>query len=70
MPVEQIEAIFGPKSVTTSDKERKIQDILGGKFSAPMELFPFLMILLLFFLAFENLLSNKFYKQAKPKEGE
>ncbi len=69
LPVEQIEAVFGPKSVTTSDKERTIEDILGGKFSAPVELFPFLMILLLLFLAFENLLSNKFYRQAKPEKG-
>ena len=54
-----------PGSVTPADKERKIRDILSGKFSTPIELFPFLMILLLLFLAFENLLSNKFYKQKK-----
>jgi hypothetical protein len=68
LPVEQIEAVFGPKSVTASDKERTIEDILGGKFSAPVELFPFLMILLLLFLAFENLLSNKFYRQVKSEK--
>jgi hypothetical protein len=64
--VEDIEALFGSKSVAAADKERKLRDILSGKFSAPIELFPFLMILLLLFLAFENLLSNKFYKQPKP----
>ena len=69
IPVEQIETIFGPNAVTPSDKERTIEDILGGKSaSAPIELFPFLMILLLLFLAFENLLSNKFYRQAKPEK--
>jgi hypothetical protein len=69
LPVEQIEALFGPHSVVATDKERKLHDILGEKFSAPIELFPFLMILLLLFLAFENLLSNKFYRQPAPKEG-
>jgi hypothetical protein len=53
-------------TVAAADKERKLRDILSGNFGAPIELFPFLMILLLLFLAFENLLSNKFYKQPKP----
>jgi hypothetical protein len=66
VPIEQIEDLLGPDSVTAADKERKLRDILSGKFSTPIELFPFLMILLLLFLAFENLLSNKFYKQVKP----
>ena len=69
VPIDQVEALFGPGSVATADKELKLKDILTGKFTAPIELFPFLMILLLLFLAFENLLSNKFYKQAKQKEG-
>jgi len=67
VPVESIEALFGPKSVAAADKERKLRDILRGKFSAPIELFPFLMILLLLFLALENLLSNKFYRQVKKE---
>jgi hypothetical protein len=66
VPIEQIEALLGPKSVTPADKESPIREILKGKFTTPIELFPFLMILLLLFMAFENLLSNKFYKQPKP----
>jgi len=68
VPIPEIEAILGEKTVVASDRERKLQDILGGKFGAPIELFPFLMILLLLFMAFENLLSNKFYKQQPPAE--
>jgi KaiC/GvpD/RAD55 family RecA-like ATPase len=67
-PVSEIEELFGPRSVAASERERTIQQILGGKFDAPLELFPFLMILLLLFLAFENLMSNRFY--AKPKQAE
>jgi hypothetical protein len=69
LPVDQIERLFGQDSVATADKERKLRDILSGKFSTPIELFPFLMVGLLLFLAFENLLANKFYKQPKPKDG-
>jgi hypothetical protein len=65
VPVDQIEALLGPGSVTPAARELPIREILGSKFSTPIELFPFLMILLLLFLAFENLLSNKFYKQPK-----
>lgn len=68
LEVAEIEALFGEQSVSATDKERSIQQILGGKFDAPVELFPFLMILLLLFLAFENLMSNKFYKQAKQPD--
>src|SRR5262249_7538702 len=66
LPVEPIEAMFGQHRVFAADKERKLQDIMVGNFSPPIDLFPFLMILLLLVLAFENLLSNKFYRQPKP----
>jgi len=68
VPIADIEEILGENSVVASDKERKLQDILGSKFGSPIELFPFLMILLLLFMAFENLLSNKFYKQQPPPQ--
>ncbi|MCE9533547.1 MAG: hypothetical protein K8T89_20850, partial [Planctomycetes bacterium] len=67
-PIEKIEELLGKDSVVAADKELKLRDFIGGKFSAPIDLFPFLMILLLLFLAFENLLSNKFYKQVKVPE--
>lgn len=63
--VQSINDLFGPDSVAPATRDLKLRDILSGKFDQPIELFPFLMILLLLFLAFENLLSNKFYKQPK-----
>jgi hypothetical protein len=69
VPIDQIEMLLGPKSVAAADKSLKLRDILSGKFSSPVELFPFLMIVLLLFLAFENLLANRFYKQPKPNPG-
>jgi hypothetical protein len=65
LEVPSINDLFGPESVAPATKDLKLRDILSGKFDQPIELFPFLMILLLLFLAFENLLSNKFYKQPK-----
>ena len=47
---------------------RRLKDALEGQFRQPVELFPWLMILLLFALAVENLLANKFYKQKSPTE--
>lgn len=69
VPIDQIEALLGPNSVAAADKSLKLRDILSGKFASPVELFPFLMIVLLLFLAFENLLANCFYKQPKPNAG-
>ena len=37
VPIDQIELLLGDGSVTPADKERKIRDILSGKFSTPIE---------------------------------
>ena len=42
-----------------------LDEILSGRFTQPIELFPFLMILLLLVLAGENLLANKFYRRKR-----
>jgi hypothetical protein len=60
--LEQLEPHFGKEGVATADKELKLREILKGTFNQPVELFPFLMILLLLFMALENLLANRFYK--------
>jgi hypothetical protein len=46
-----------------------LREALQGHWSQPVELFPWLMILLLLVLAVENLLANRFYRQA-PAEAE
>ena len=63
LPVDTLEELLGPGSVAPVDRNLKLQDVLRGKFGQPIELFPFLLILLLLFMAFENLLSNRFYRK-------
>ena len=70
VPTEQIEALLGPGSVLPLDLGTSFKDALQGHWSQPLELFPWLMILLLLALAVENLLANKFYKQAGVSEEE
>ena len=65
LEAKYIEDLFGPDSVYTADKRLALTEILGGKFTQPIELFPMLMILLLLILAVENLLANKFYRKRK-----
>ena len=65
VPAEQIEAVLGPKSVLPVDREHNLRETLQKHWSQPLELFPGLMILALFLLAIENLISNRFYSQQK-----
>jgi hypothetical protein len=58
-----IEELFGPDSVVQPGQNRRLKDALEGQVRQPVELFPWLMILLLLALAVENLLANKFYGQ-------
>jgi len=68
VPVAEIDFVLGPKAVTTVEKRANIRSVLRGHFSEPLELFPFLMVLLLVVLALENLLANKFYKKESLPE--
>jgi len=54
-----------PVIISPADKKRNLDEILSGRFTQPIELFPFLMILLLLVLAGENLLANKFYRRKR-----
>jgi Aerotolerance regulator N-terminal/von Willebrand factor type A domain len=62
LSAESIEDVFGPDSVVQVGQAKRLRDAMEGQFRQPIELFPWLMILLLFALAVENLLANKFYK--------
>jgi aerotolerance regulator-like protein len=59
--VDDIESALGKNAVTPQDRRRSIADTLDWE--EPVELFPWLMIALLFFLAIENLLANRFYRK-------
>ena len=62
VPEAEIESLFGQGAIVPVDRRLPLRDSLRGHWSEPLDLFPFLMLLLLFFLAVENLLANKFYK--------
>jgi len=57
-----------PDSIVPVDRHADISHVLSGHVSQPIELFPYLMLGLLFFLALENLLANKFYKKEEPQD--
>jgi hypothetical protein len=63
VPPEQIEAVLGNGALLPVGHGVKLHDALQGHWSQPMELFPWLMILVLLALAVENLLANKFYRR-------
>ncbi len=68
LPSEAITELFGSDTVYPADKKLTLTDILSGKFTQPIELFPFLMILLLIVLAVENWMGNKFYRRKRATE--
>jgi hypothetical protein len=63
VPPETVAELFGPDSVLAPGQSRKLSELLDTHFRQPVELFPWLMILLLLALAVENLMANKFYRQ-------
>jgi hypothetical protein len=65
LPPDSITELFGTDAMFTADKKLALEDILSGKFTQPIELFPFLMILLLIILAVENWMGNKFYRKKR-----
>lgn len=62
--VEQIESVLGEKSVVSVEGEASLQDALQDR-PQPMELLPLLMLFVLLFLTFENLLANR-RREDKP----
>jgi hypothetical protein len=60
---EVIDELFGEDSVVRAGQNRSLKEALKDQFRQPVELFPWLMVLLLLVLVIENFLSNRFYKQ-------
>jgi hypothetical protein len=65
VPPAEIESLFGTAAIVGIERRLPIREALAeqGHWNEPIELFPFLMVLLLLVLALENLLANKFYKR-------
>jgi hypothetical protein len=62
-PKERIEELLGEGAVLPVDQKTNLREALQGHWSQPVELFPWIMILVLLALAVENLLANKFYRR-------
>lgn len=63
VPVEDLETVLGKDVVVPLDRKSPLKDGLAGHWQEPVDLFPFVMVLLLVILAVENLVSNKFYRR-------
>lgn len=64
MPIEEIEGVLGSGSVLTVGRDSGIKEALAAASPPPMELLPGLMIAVLFALALESFLANRFYRPA------
>lgn len=63
--VEQLDAVFGPKSVQAGQDEIEVREIVRDTLGqqAKVDLLPYLMAGVLLFLALENWLANRFYRR-------
>lgn len=69
VPVAEIEAVLGADAVLPADQRMSLRDLLRGRWTAPVELLPWLMLLLLLALTVEGLLANRFYRGERPTQG-
>jgi hypothetical protein len=68
IPAEQIDQALGEGALLPVGQGTNLRDALQGHWSQPIELFPWLMILVLLALAIENFLANTFYRQEGKEE--
>lgn len=66
--VERIDELFGAGAVLSIGHGATLREALQGRWKQPLELFPWLMILVLFALTVENLLANRFYRREPERE--
>ena len=71
--VDAVEQLLGEDSVLVFEAEEKLDlgESLQKRFNQPVDLFPWLMLLLLLLFVFEGLLANRFYRRrgGMPTEG-
>lgn len=65
---EQIDELFGAGAVLWVGHGSRLREALQGRWKQPLELFGWLMILILLGLAIENLLANRFYRREPDPE--
>jgi hypothetical protein len=66
IPPSEIEALFGPGSVMRMTPKANLRDALQSRWSQPLELLPWLLMILVLALAAENFLANRFYREEQP----
>jgi hypothetical protein len=64
VPVEQIEDLLGKGAVLPAGHNINFKEAVQSHWSQPVELLPYLMIVLLLAMAVENVLANKFYRRS------
>jgi hypothetical protein len=62
VPADAIAAVFGPGSILAPGQTISMKDKLDQQYRQPLELFPWLMLLLLLLFAVENYFANRFYR--------
>jgi hypothetical protein len=66
VPVEDLEAVLGKDSVLQVGRTVNLRNALQGLEAPPVELLPWLMMVVLLVLMVESLLANKFYRNPAP----
>jgi hypothetical protein len=66
---EELEAIFGENSVIQVGRTMNLKEALAGSRQPPVELLPYLMMLLLAILTGESFLANRFYRRLPDEPG-
>lgn len=66
VPVEAIEELTGKNTVVAVERNRSLREIMEIVIGSPVDLFPWLLILVLLLLALEGLVANQFYRRVKP----
>ncbi len=66
VPAEEIEAVLGPGSLLQVGRTASLKNALEGLQPPPVELLPWLMMVVLLVLTVESVLANKFYRRTPP----
>lgn len=62
---QAVEALTGPNSIVPLEKNRSLREMIERSFGGPLELFPWLLLLLFGLYATEALLANRFYSAVR-----
>jgi hypothetical protein len=65
VPVEQLEDLVGKDRMVPVDRNVSLAEIITGKIGHPVDLFPWLLIMVLLLFVAEGLAANRFYRRPK-----